>query len=243
MQTSHQERQINNLGAQLVKLRAATAKAVAAAHEAVEIKEGYILEVANLEKEVTDKTEELNRVQDQLRASKTAHRLILSSTEALQKQSATEQDIATAELKKAVTKTEEKQNYISVLDNSVTKEQEKLNLVQKKLSEILLTKKNNIEALNKKIVAREQELKDLEEKAAEVLSDINDSYSIIEKEREQLDKDLADSQKEMQKIQEAAKKIESREKALSVREEDIAVIARRITKKYEEEFPGRKLTI
>lgn len=243
MQKSQKEIQVDNLEAQLTKLKQHVARAVKNAHDAVEVKEGYILEVENLENEISEKQLELSQIlSDIKRAESRAQSVNENISEAradLENILKSREEIIST-FKKEVSGLE---SDVEVGKKEVKRIEKQIAFEQNRFEENKPVFQKEIDRLNKQIELRRSAISEYDDSIADramLLDTILNETIAAQKEAEKTRIKLKARETELEKIAESNNKLKSE---LDTRKKDIDVISRRIKKKYEEEFPGRKIKL
>lgn len=243
MQLKPKEIEKNTLEAKIKKLKLLQANAVQAVRETVELKEGYLLEIENLENEISEKKKQLSGVVSSIFEKKAELIAVESKIKKMQQESLdfiTKKKLQVDSLEKTIqNKTDEKNNIGEILEiNTIILNNNNQNIQSKKDSSQEIIKQIGLETKEKK-------------------SELNNILVTIKSKTDELVKvenRLATAQTSFKKREEAIKQREEelllisnshneREKRINTQEADIRVIKRRLKREYEKVFPGRKLTI
>lgn len=243
MQKTRQEIEHNNLEAQLSKLKVQRSNAVQQTRDAVELKEGYLLEVQNLEKELAESTTELSQVLSSIQTRKDQLSLLEDSIE----EASSEAENAILGRFDKIDELDIKINDKVVSLSNIRKEIDTLESIIPVIQEQVENNKELAQKSQQRIdVETEQKREELDE-ITETLSSAIDAYSELISESVIFDGEMA---KEREKIETRESDLiaisedySKRTIALKQREADIAVIARRTAKKYKEVYPERKLKL
>lgn len=243
MQQSRQEIEKNNLEALLPKLRLRKEQAVAQTYEAVELKEGYLLEVENLENELAEKRDTLSEV--------------LSSIRTRKEQIAKLDDTLTDMLSEAQNDALRRLNQLEVLDiqikdrkaerSSLEKEIDSLEsiipVIQEQVDNNKELAQERIDQFAEEIETKRSELEEVSEvveSAIVKMDELTTERINLEEEINEAKERIATREEELHKI---ASDYEEKETNLARQAKDILIIKRRLKREYESVFPKRKLTI
>ena len=243
MQQSRQEIEKNNLEAQLSKLKTRTALAVEQTREAVELKEGYLLEVENLENELAEKKQELSEV--------------LSSISTRKKQLEVTENAITEMITKSQADADRRGEVISTLDIAIRdKEAEKgalekeidslesiIPVIQEQVDNNEKLAYERIDQLADEIATKQDELKKLSEGVSDAIVKLDE----LTTERINLETEINDAKNRIaareEELHTIAEEHKERGRELDRKEADFRVIGRRLKREYESVFPNRKLNI
>ncbi|MCA9360081.1 hypothetical protein KC850_03525 [Candidatus Kaiserbacteria bacterium] len=243
MQQSRQEIEKNNLEAQLSKLKTRTALAVEQTREAVELKEGYLLEVENLENELAEKKQELSEV--------------LSSISTRKKQLEVTENAITEMITKSQADADRRGEVISTLDIAIRdKEAEKgalekeidslesiIPVIQEQVDNNEKLAYERIDQLADEIATKQDELKKLSEGVSDAIVKLDE----LTTERINLETEIVDAKNRIaareEELHTIAEEHKERGRELDRKEADFRVIGRRLKREYESVFPNRKLNI
>lgn len=243
MQFGRPEKERNNLEAQLNKLKQNLSNIVNQTHEAVSIKEGYLLEIANLEDELLVKREELQQVV-----------LSMDTT----KKSVNDSKAALDKLEKLIqTATQSGQEKIRKIDQEVNKAMGELRDILRKIDQKSINHESLVENHKSEIKKYQKEESDAKlqaEKAEEVLEDIksrieealnvlDDTYVYTDEVTKGLNQRQSAIELREKELIELGSQLSDREEAVARKEADLKVYENRVAKQYTEAFPNRKLIL
>lgn len=243
MQKNRQEIEVNNLEAQLSKLKGQKARAIQQTRDAVELKEGYLLEVENLDKELTEKKESLSQALSLLGDTEKKQSLVEEAIKQISEQSALEQDADLKYLGDLNITIEDRAVEVTNLNNEIAAIESIIPFIQNTVEEAQATADKEIEQIQKNIDFKVKEYKvntSLLEIAIVAYSDLVSESAAFEEELKNKQKDIKVREEDLKLI---AEDYISREKKLKIREADIKVIVKRIEKKYKELYPNLTLKI
>jgi len=242
-QLSRPEIQVNNLEAQLKKLKEATARAVKQTHDAVEVKEGYLLEIANLESELSEKRDEKGRVVSAISQLEAKVVQVQQGLEAVKDDSKKRTEKLEESVRAFDVKITDKRNEYEQIKERIAVLKEKTASDFAVTDKALAEKTAALEKLESDIAEGEKVLEGLKEQIEEALQILDHTHAYVD----QLQEGLAEKQEELDdresKLLEMNRVLKQREKALDQKEKDLKVYEERVRKQYKKAFPERKMLL
>lgn len=243
MKQEPKEIQIDTLEAKILKLKSLKQIAEEGVRDAIELKEGYLLEIDNLENELTEKNQELSEVLSAISLKR--EELLLISKRILQV------------IESLNNKVEDKKEELHRIEQSVKEQQllkSNLSRMNSSVSKDFFVLKDQLEQKEEKTAAEIETIQEQKNQEIETLLQLQENKDKANTQLNQLVKEIKSKEDGFKQREEAIKQKEEELKQLSKQNKeieqnltilsaDLNIIKRRIKKKYEELFPGRKLTI
>jgi len=212
-------------------------------NDAIELKESYSTEITNLEDRLTTKQNqllglrrELNNVKQETTDSQTALQLAIDSKEYLESEHA-EMIIVLRGAEKSLEDNIKVLNKdkVSLLDSIADINHEYDNIVEHWEDKVRKVN-DDFDIRNKQRNDILDNIKDIKEVRNKILTDIDIRMEELASEEQKF-------KSRIKEVEDIANSYNRREEKLSQQEADLKVYARRVKRKYEELYPGRKLII
>lgn len=216
---------------------------IQAINDAIELKESYLLEIDNLSDEIKTKQSQLLGVRRELeRAEEDKKQAQRETIKAIDKRIDLEETYGgfVDELQKTV----ESLDYdIKSLKKQKKNEEIDLSQTIQSLDTKIKEKNTLIQSSEKTLGKLKTEIIQLEKDKVNKKEEIDSVFKTLQEYESELHERTETINEREKELREIAESYTTRFKKLEQREADVDVIVRRITKKYEELYPGRKLTI
>lgn len=243
MQKGRQEKERDNLEAQLLKLRANTARAVQQIHDVVELKEGYLLEIKNLDNELSDKKSQLNQAVLSVEKLNVERDSLLTDISDLDIQKTNLLEFIDREKNKAEGEINSRQSLIANLDNQAMQKKEQHYRHMESLEKETEAKLKEKQEVEEGISGAKVVLEDIKDQIEDGLAIIDDAHTYAEHVTQQANDKIGGIQAREENLIKKDESLKLRAKLLDQREADLKVYERRVIRAYEQTFPGRKAVL